>query len=179
MERLRAVDPDDSAECNRVSQELASFVRTCKLKCREKFSLELLQGLFDRIVSFTDVDSWKRAYSEYSIGGKLEIAIEAFRLHLVAAAQTVSNAAEWLDAFEGNRQIPMMTVHKSKGLEYHTVMFVGLDDDAWWSPASTGSVFRADLGARTHHPRQFHRLPGNHLAEMYQPSNALSRACSN
>lgn len=26
-----------------------------------------------------------------------------------------------------------MTIHKSKGLEYHTVIFVGLDDDAWWS----------------------------------------------
>ena len=24
-----------------------------------------------------------------------------------------------------------MTIHKSKGLEYHTVIFVGLDDDAW------------------------------------------------
>jgi superfamily I DNA/RNA helicase len=26
-----------------------------------------------------------------------------------------------------------MTIHKSKGLEYHTVIFLGLDDDAWWS----------------------------------------------
>lgn len=26
-----------------------------------------------------------------------------------------------------------MTVHKSKGLEYDTVIFVGLDDKAWWS----------------------------------------------
>lgn len=29
-----------------------------------------------------------------------------------------------------------MTIHKSKGLEYHTVMFVGLDDKAWWSFAN-------------------------------------------
>ena len=26
-----------------------------------------------------------------------------------------------------------MTIHRSKGLEYHTVIFVGLDDGAWWS----------------------------------------------
>jgi superfamily I DNA/RNA helicase len=26
-----------------------------------------------------------------------------------------------------------MTIHKSKGLEYHTVTFLGLDDSAWWS----------------------------------------------
>jgi len=27
----------------------------------------------------------------------------------------------------------MMTVHKSKGLEYDTIVFVGLDDSAWWA----------------------------------------------
>jgi len=26
-----------------------------------------------------------------------------------------------------------MTVHKSKGLEYHAVIFLGLEDSAWWS----------------------------------------------
>jgi DNA helicase II / ATP-dependent DNA helicase PcrA len=26
-----------------------------------------------------------------------------------------------------------MTVHRSKGLEYHTVFFLGLDDDQWWA----------------------------------------------
>lgn len=26
-----------------------------------------------------------------------------------------------------------MTIHKSKGLEYHTVIFIGLDDDAWFA----------------------------------------------
>ncbi len=29
--------------------------------------------------------------------------------------------------------MPLMTIHKSKGLEYHTVIFLGLDDDQWWS----------------------------------------------
>jgi ATP-dependent exoDNAse (exonuclease V) beta subunit len=29
--------------------------------------------------------------------------------------------------------VQIMTIHKSKGLEHHTVIFVGLDDDAWWS----------------------------------------------
>jgi len=32
--------------------------------------------------------------------------------------------------------VPLMTIHKSKGLEYHTVIFVGLDDQAWWSFAN-------------------------------------------
>ncbi|WP_202035041.1 3'-5' exonuclease [Paraburkholderia tropica] len=26
-----------------------------------------------------------------------------------------------------------MTIHKSKGLEFHTVIFYGLDNPTWWS----------------------------------------------
>jgi superfamily I DNA/RNA helicase len=43
---------------------------------------------------------------------------------------------EALDLYEGLHAVPLMTIHKSKGLEYHTVIFVGLDDDAWWSFAN-------------------------------------------
>lgn len=35
--------------------------------------------------------------------------------------------------FCGEYSIPIMTIHKSKGLEYHTVVFIGVEDDAFWS----------------------------------------------
>jgi DNA helicase-2/ATP-dependent DNA helicase PcrA len=35
--------------------------------------------------------------------------------------------------FVGRDAIPVMTIHKSKGLEYHTVIFLGLEDSAFWS----------------------------------------------
>jgi len=38
---------------------------------------------------------------------------------------------EAIDRFEGVGQIPVMTIHKSKGLEYHTVVFSGLDRYGW------------------------------------------------
>ncbi|EYE89587.1 hypothetical protein Q428_01750 [Fervidicella metallireducens AeB] len=34
---------------------------------------------------------------------------------------------------KGVNSIPIMTIHKSKGLEYDTVIFVGLEDGAFWS----------------------------------------------
>ena len=38
-----------------------------------------------------------------------------------------------------------MTIHKSKGLEYHTIVFLALDDKAWWSfqrePQDSRSTF--------------------------------------
>jgi len=44
-------------------------------------------------------------------------------------------AAEWadlIDAVEGKGQVRLMTIHKSKGLEYHTVIFVGLHQNAFF-----------------------------------------------
>ena len=43
---------------------------------------------------------------------------------------------EWMPAlenFEGLHSIPIMTIHKSKGLEYDTVYFIGLEDSAFWN----------------------------------------------
>lgn len=38
-----------------------------------------------------------------------------------------------IDNFEGKNSVPIMTIHKSKGLEYNTVFFIGLEDAAFWN----------------------------------------------
>lgn len=38
-----------------------------------------------------------------------------------------------LDRVEGIGTIPVLTIHKSKGLEYEAVFFVGLEDGAFWN----------------------------------------------
>lgn len=45
---------------------------------------------------------------------------------------TTSEWAALIDAVEGKGQVRLMTIHKSKGLEYHTVIFVGLHQNAFW-----------------------------------------------
>ena len=35
--------------------------------------------------------------------------------------------------FRGEESIPIMTIHKSKGLEYDSVYFMGLEDSAFWN----------------------------------------------
>lgn len=47
-----------------------------------------------------------------------------------------NNVKDWniaFDNFEGKNSIPIMTIHKSKGLEYDTVFFIGLEDSAFWN----------------------------------------------
>ena len=38
-----------------------------------------------------------------------------------------------MSEFQGDNSIPIMTVHKSKGLEYKCVYFIGLDDEAFFN----------------------------------------------
>jgi superfamily I DNA/RNA helicase len=71
------------------------------------------------------------AHPAYAQGGWLDKVVEAATLHLHASSQAAKGWADALDAYEGIHAVPLMTIHKSKGLEYHTVIFVGLDDDAW------------------------------------------------
>ena len=42
-----------------------------------------------------------------------------------------------LDAVEGKDAVPVLTIHKSKGLEYAAVFFLGLEDGAFWNFSRT------------------------------------------
>ena len=50
--------------------------------------------------------------------------------------ESARGEAEWTavaNNFDGAGQVPLMSIHKSKGLEFHTVIFFGLDSGTWWS----------------------------------------------
>jgi superfamily I DNA/RNA helicase len=54
-------------------------------------------------------------------------------LLLNESAKRANTWSELLNEFEGFEQVPLMTIHKSKGLEFHTMVFYGLDNRSWWS----------------------------------------------
>jgi superfamily I DNA/RNA helicase len=64
---------------------------------------------------------------------------------LVECAASGGSWAKAIDAFRGEGQTPLMTITKSKGLEYDTVFLLGLNDTEWWSfdrdPSEGHSIF--------------------------------------
>jgi superfamily I DNA/RNA helicase len=58
-----------------------------------------------------------------------------FSTLLNECAEEAGTWEEVLNRFEGKDQVPLMTIHKSKGMEFHTVIFFGLDDRSWRSLA--------------------------------------------
>ncbi len=94
------------------------------------------EAVVERVVDFIGRDRLIAAHPAYRQGGWFEKVLGAAALHLWNSCEDASDWSSALDAYEGTDAVPLMTIHKSKGLEYHTVIFVGLDDSAWWSFAN-------------------------------------------
>lgn len=134
VEELRTADPDDEVKCDKANAELTAFLAELRSAMRVAApTTKNATTLAARIFTFLDLAAVARTYLAYSTGDLLAIMVKAFELHLASCANDAKDWSSCLDMFEGVGQLPLMTVHKSKGLEYDTIVFVGLDDQAWWS----------------------------------------------
>lgn len=131
---VRGAAEDDELLRGRVDRELQDFLGELGRDIRAQApSTELAVEATGRIFKFLKTEALKAAFSAYTRNDLLEVMIEAFSLHLQQAAAGTGTWAACIDRYVGTNDVPMMTVHKSKGLEYDTVFFVGLDDQSWWS----------------------------------------------
>jgi superfamily I DNA/RNA helicase len=173
---IRSVDEDDELLRELVDRETQNFLGELGQDIRrEAPSAGLAIEITRRIFGFLDVAALKRANAVYLRNDLLEIMIEGFSLHLQQAASQTRNWADCIDRFVGTNDIPLMTVHKSKGLEYDTVFFVGLDDRSWWShtpgnPEGIATFFVALSRAKQRAIFLFceHRGPRERVSELYQ-----------
>lgn len=99
--------------------------------CMEKKDLI---KIIDKIVEFWGTQNIKTTYPAYVQGNYFNFIINKFVDSLWD--EIVHADGNWLNAIEsflGLHSIPIMTIHKSKGLEYMAVYFVGLEDGAFWN----------------------------------------------
>ncbi len=136
---LRGIGPDDEVEQDRLAKELDAYASRLRRDYpTAPTAASAARKLIDDVLDFVGRSRLVAAHPAYAQGDWLESdwlekVLASAAKHL---AQSASDANDWtaaLDSYEGLHAIPLMTIHKSKGLEYHTVIFVGLDDGAWWS----------------------------------------------
>jgi superfamily I DNA/RNA helicase len=131
---LRGIRPDDEVEQSRFAKELDAYAtRLGRDYLTPSTGPPAARKLVDDVVGFIGRGRLVAAHPAYGQGDWLEKVLASAATHLAQSATGASNWTAALDAYEGLHAIPLMTIHKSKGLEYHTVIFVGLDDGAWWS----------------------------------------------
>ena len=134
---IRGLDPDEEVEQASLSRELDSFaIRLRGTYPTAPTTKAVARSIVDDTLALVGRDRLIAVHPAYGQGGWLDKVLDAAAEHLAAVSATGADWSSALDAYQGIHAIPLMTIHKSKGLEYHTVIFVGLDDGAWWSFAA-------------------------------------------
>lgn len=86
------------------------------------------------MVEFCGVENIKAKFPGYKQGNYLGNLLNKFEwLFFSEYMETNSDWDLAIENFCGKHSIPIMTIHKSKGLEYSAVYFIGLEDSAFWN----------------------------------------------
>ncbi|UOR10287.1 UvrD-helicase domain-containing protein [Halobacillus amylolyticus] len=102
-------------------------------KLKESILSEIqTRDLIWEIINFVGIDHLKDNFPEYFQGDYLERVINETSSFLdLSLNRQGGKWKEALDDFLGLNSIPIMSIHKSKGLEFECVIFLGLEDDAF------------------------------------------------
>jgi DNA helicase II / ATP-dependent DNA helicase PcrA len=106
---------------------------TTKIK-KQVNSQAALEQLLYEIAAGIGEPQLRLLYPQYQHGSRYRDLLESIAGYLWKSVQACGG--DWdsaLDDVEGLDALPIMTIHKSKGLEYHTVIFLGLEDQAFWN----------------------------------------------
>ncbi|MEV4260549.1 ATP-dependent helicase [Kribbella sp. NPDC049584] len=96
---------------------------------------ELTEVLTDKLIAFVEYDKVAQKRILADRPEDLALTLNAFKTRLGDVLGRVDKWDEVATAFTDEEAVPLLTIHRSKGLEYHTVFFVGLDDQQWWAHA--------------------------------------------
>ncbi len=102
-------------------------------ECLKKEPAIQIEEIIKRILIFANEDKIKSLYPNYKNKKYLTDLIDSLSKELKSNLSNYGDLKHTLDVLMGIGVVPVMTIHKSKGLEYHSVIFIGLEDGAFWS----------------------------------------------
>lgn len=118
---------DDELQAKHLSHRVSEFIAVLRARIEKATpDVDGVASVLNAIVDFVSVPSIVGEYPQYDGPFLAELlANTAKQFTTFLEGRSWSEAIDW---FVGENAIPFMTVHKSKGLEYHTVIFLGLED---------------------------------------------------
>ena len=131
----------DKGHCetlNAVRDLLAALAKVTDGKKPSEISgSELTNCILDHVAR----NELQRTYREYVGGERLNSAISGFEGFYDECRKGDFSWSDCIKNMEGTDSVRLMTIHKSKGLEYHSVIFTEFNDDAFWGNEDDVNVF--------------------------------------
>ena len=123
---------EDEKESRILKKQLSAFLKELGEALDTADSAAENRAAINSVLAFVGADAFAARYPQYARGNFLQDCREKCVTYLTDYR---SQSADWSEAISkcrGVDAVPIMTIHKSKGLEYHSVVFIGLEDGALW-----------------------------------------------
>ena len=131
---LEAADPDNDLTQERLLKKLEAFVRQLRTELvHRQPDPDSAEEIVEMLLEFVGQPTLRQSFPAYQRESDFERVWSGFVTLLKECAEHSDSWTEALDEFAGIGQVALMTVHKSKGLEFHSMIFYGLDNQTWWS----------------------------------------------
>jgi superfamily I DNA/RNA helicase len=133
MERVYGT-ADDEAARHRVGENLTDVTTRLRawLHAHPPATTPAADTL-QQLLTLIDGAALRRYVKSMAHGEDLDLVADAFEARLKSV---IGGATVWedvLEEFESADAVSLLTAHRSKGLEYHTVFFLGIHDRQWWA----------------------------------------------
>ncbi|EJA4840120.1 ATP-dependent helicase, partial [Escherichia coli] len=112
-------------DVTRLERTLSQFIKSHRV-----IKGEIVDYLYS-LLSIFGIDEIKSYFPQYMSGNSLEYSVESLSRHL-EQLDVRDKTSDAIDLLLGNKTIPLMTIHKSKGLEFRKVIVVGLEPGAYF-----------------------------------------------
>lgn len=89
--------------------------------------------LVDSKIEYISYEKFASKFQKYKSKDYFDDLVDKFKKLVWIEYNETKDWIKAIDNFEGKNSISIMTIHKSKGLEYDTIFFVGLEDSAFWN----------------------------------------------
>ena len=131
---LEAADLDDEHLLQSLQSKLGKFVQQLKAELAHRQpDSNSAEEVANILLAFVTTAALRQSFPAYQQEMEFKRVWTGFVTLLKECAEHNSSWNDTLNEFEGTDQVALMTVHKSKGLEFHTMIFYGLDNRSWWS----------------------------------------------
>lgn len=132
---LNKLDADyDHDSMEKVNKSLSDFHNKYIIKdTSSPVDIKTLTDTINEIDNYLDLEKIKSTFPQYQYGDYLQTLQAAVHNFAEECAEKAADWRQMLELFRGEGHVPLLTITKSKGLEYNTVILLGLDDGQWWS----------------------------------------------
>ncbi len=163
-------DADDRpASEARVERAIRDSVKPARLAAAQPPTQQVVAPLVDAILAVFGDTALQRLSEDYAKASRLVEIRTSITSFLQECAVGATSWREVIQRFLGSDQVRLMTIHKSKGLEADTVIFLHLQDDGFNSNADMGEEALAFFVAASRARERFFITTTNANRRRVQP----------